>query len=353
MLLKPAIIPRERRNDFYQRKYDHFKDLTVWMIIITCIIEMTFFVSDCSMVNGFSKETVLPRFLILVPLGLYLFTFKHVSSYKIMAPFSYVMIHACMLSVIWAHTIIGDSSALRETFLVMHLVFVVAGISAPKNLHSVCHILMAAEIVFAICVNNMSKIDTIISLGGAGLVSVCVFEVIFENAYAEQYNISKKLEDISLHDQLTGAFNRTKLKMLCMEESNELDYKKAGFILIDINDFKKINENFGHDAGDAIIKELYEIIKFCTRGGDVCIRMGDEQFLIIVPEQGLARTKEIGERIRAKVEKKNELEYPFKVSIGVAIYLGGDYHVTINLADKALKFAEENDVNIVVAYEDM
>ena len=138
-----------------------------------------------------------------------------------------------------------------------------------------------------------------------------------------------------------------------MEESNELDYKKAGFILIDINDFRKINENFGHDAGDAIIKELYEIIKFCTRGGDVCIRMGDEQFLIIVPEQGLARTKEIGERIRSKVERKTELEYPFKVSIGVAIYLGGDYHVTINLADKALKFAEENEVNIVVAYEDM
>ena len=72
-----------------------------------------------------------------------------------------------------------------------------------------------------------------------------------------------------------------------------------------------------------------------------------------LPNQGLARTKEIGERIRGYVAKATDFPCTFKVSVGVAIYKGGDYHVTINLADKALRFAKENDVDMVVAYEDM
>ncbi|MBR4343868.1 MAG: GGDEF domain-containing protein [Lachnospiraceae bacterium] len=353
MLVKPVVIPKEKRSDFYQCKYDHFKNLTLWIVVIACLIEMVFFVSDCGSVNGLSTDTILSRFSIVVPLLIYIFVFKHVSSYKIMAPFSYVMIHACMLSVIWTSTYISNPTNLRESFLIMHIVFMVAGISAPKGLHCFFHLLMIGEIVLTLYLNNIGGIDTIISLDGAGLVGVCSFEFIFENAYAEQYNIQKKLEDLSLHDQLTGAFNRSKLSMLCMEETNELVFKNAGFILLDINEFKKINENFGHDVGDQIIQELYEIIKVCTRGDDVCIRMGGEQFLIIVPNQGLARTKEIGERIRSKVAKKTDFACTFKISVGVSVYKGGDYHVTINLADKALKFAKENDVNMVVAYEDM
>ena len=139
--------------------------------------------------------------------------------------------------------------------------------------------------------NNFNGIDTLISLDGASLIAICAFEFIFENAFAEMYNAQKKLEDVALHDQLTGAFNRSKLNMMCMDDTNELKLRNAGFILLDINEFKKINESFGHDVGDQIIKELFKIIKICTRDGDVCVRMGGEQFLIIVPNQGLARTR--------------------------------------------------------------
>ena len=353
MILKTVVIPKEKRSDFYQCKYDHFKNLTVWVILIACIIEMTFFISDCSAVLGISTETIKTRFLIVAPLILYLIVFRHVSSYKIMVPFAYVMIHACVLSVVWTSAYIGNTTNLRESFLMMHLLFMVVGICAPKGVHFFFHILMVGEIILAFQLNTFTNVDTIISLDGAGLVAVCAFQFIFENTYAEQYNTQKKLEDLSLHDQLTGAFNRKKLNMLCMEDTNELKFRDAGFILVDIDEFKKINENFGHDVGDQIIKELYEIIKVCTRGDDVCIRMGGEQFLIIVPNQGLARTKEIGERIRMKVAAKKDFACTFSVSAGVSIYKGGDYHVTINLADKALKFAKENEVNLVVAYEEM
>ena len=353
MILKPISIPKEKRNDFYQSKYDHFKYLILWVIVISCLIEMTFFVSDCSVSLGFSENTLLTRFLIIVPLGIYLFAFKHVSSYKIMVPFSYVMIHACMLSVIWTSYYISNVQNLRESFLVMQLMFLIVGIASPKKLHCFFHILLLADMLLAFMFNTFNGIDTLISLDGAALIAICAFEFIFENAFAEMYNTQKKLEDVALHDQLTGAFNRSKLNMLCLEDTNELTFRNAGFILLDIDDFKKINENFGHDTGDQIIKELYSIIKICTRGDDVCIRMGGEQFLIIVPNQGLARTKEIGERIRSHVAKKKDIACTFNVSVGVTIYKGGDYHVAISFADKALKFAKENEVNLVVAYEDM
>ncbi|MCR5204045.1 MAG: GGDEF domain-containing protein [Lachnospiraceae bacterium] len=353
MIYKPVSIPKEKRKDFYQSKYDHFKYLLLWVIIISCLIEMTFFVSDCSVVMGFSENTLLSRFLIIVPLGLYLFAFKHVSSYKIMVPFSYVMIHACMLSVIWTSYYISNVQNLRESFLVIQIMFLIVGIASPKKLHCIFHALMIAEIVLACMFNSFTGIDTLISLDGACLIAICAFEFIFESAFGEMYNAQMKLEDVALHDQLTGAFNRSKLKMLCMEDTSELVFRNAGFILLDIDEFKKINESFGHDTGDQIIKELYNIIKICTRGDDVCIRLGGEQFLIIVPNQGLARTKEIGERIRHHVENKKDLACTFRISVGATVYKGGDYHVSINFADKALKFAKENEVNLVVAYEDM
>ena len=353
MILKPVSIAKDKRNDFYQSKYDHFKFLVLWVIVISCVIEMTFFVSDCSAALGFSENTLLTRFLIIVPLGIYIFAFKHVSSYKIMVPFSYVMIHACMLSVVWTSYYISNVQNLREGFLVLQLMFLIVGIASPKTYHCIFHILLIGDMILASTFNNFNGIDTMISLDGASLIAVCAFEFIFENAYAEMYNTQKKLEDVALHDQLTGAFNRSKLNMMCMEDTSELTLRNAGFILLDINEFKKINESFGHDTGDQIIKELYKIIKVCTRGDDVCIRMGGEQFLIIVPNQGLARTKEIGERIRTHVANKKDAPCTFKISVGTTIYKGGDYHVAINLADKALKFAKENDVDLVVAYEDM
>lgn len=353
MILKPVVIPKENRNDFYQSKYDHFKNLTLWIIIVSCVLEMTFFVSDCSFCVGLSTDTIKTRFMIIIPLILYIIAFRHVSSYKVMVVLGYIMIHACMLSILWTSVYISNSVNIREGFLMMHLLFMVVGISSPKGMHCFFHALMITEFALAVNINDIKDLGTFMSLAGSGLVAVIAFQFIFENAYAEQYNTRKKLEDLSLHDQLTGAFNRSKLQMICMEETNELVYKNAGFIIADINEFKKINENFGHDVGDQIIKELYEIIKVCTRGDDVCIRMAGEQFLIIVPNQGLARTKEIGGRIRTKVKAKTDFACTFNVAVGVAIYNGGDYHVTINLADKALKFAKENDVDMVVAYEDM
>jgi len=353
MILKPVVIPKDKRGEFYQSKYDHFKNLILWVVSISCIVEMTYFVSDCSAAMGFSEKTFLPRFAVLPLLIIYLIAFRYVSSYKIMTVFSYIMVHACMLSVVWVGHYLRNVTNLRESFLLMTLMFLVIGIGSPRAMHLVFHSLMIGEMALAYFYAGLTGIDTFISLDGAALVAVCAFEYIFEFAYAEQFNIQKKLEDISLHDQLTGAYNRTKLQMLCMEDTNELNYRNAGFILLDINDFKKINENFGHDTGDKIIKELYKGITICTRLDDVCIRMGGEQFLIIVPNQGLARTKEIGERIRKYVANAKDFPCTFKASVGVAIYKGGDYHVTINLADKALHFAKENDVDMVVAYEDM
>lgn len=353
MILKPVTISKEKRNEFYQSKYDHFKYLVLWVIVISCVIEMTFFVSDCSAALGFSENTLLPRFLIIVPLVGYIIAFKYVSSYKIMVLFSYVMIHACMLSVVWASYYVSNIQNLREGFLVFQLMFLIVGIASPKVWHCFFHALLIGDIILASMFNNFNGIDTLISLDGASLIAICAFEFIFENAFAEMYNAQKKLEDVALHDQLTGAFNRSKLNMMCMDDTNELKLRNAGFILLDINEFKKINESFGHDVGDQIIKELFKIIKICTRDGDVCVRMGGEQFLIIVPNQGLARTKEIGERIRTHVANNKDASCEFKISVGTTIYKGGDYHVAINLADKALKFAKENEVDLVVAYEDM
>lgn len=125
-------------------------------------------------------------------------------------------------------------------------------------------------------------------------------------------------------------------------------------LFLDIDDFKKINDTFGHTTGDQVLRELAAILKAGLRDGDVLARYGGEEFAILLPNTPLSQAAEVAERLRAAVAQQaiNTASaglLPVTVSVGVAIACSrfSDPEQLVALADKALYEAKREGKNRV------
>lgn len=159
----------------------------------------------------------------------------------------------------------------------------------------------------------------------------------------------------SITDPLTGLYTRAYFEeylqvqtrvLVNLEDSSP--QKKMSFLMIDIDHFKKVNDNYGHQAGDYILKQVASIIKKAFRQTDILCRYGGEEFLIILPSTDLNGAYLAGEKLRKLIEEakmifNDELHIPTTISLGAAHYKIGQetYLQAINRADEALYRAKQ------------
>jgi diguanylate cyclase (GGDEF)-like protein len=163
--------------------------------------------------------------------------------------------------------------------------------------------------------------------------------------------VKDALEEMVNSDSLTGIYNRRFFtEFLHNEIIRSERYKKAfSLIMLDIDFFKNINDNYGHDVGDKILKELSGIIAQCIRKSDLFARVGGEEFAIVVPETDLEAAMQLAEKIRLKVEESIfTKDLKVTISLGLSPYLDKDDNNTIyKRADNALYKAKGNGRNRV------
>jgi diguanylate cyclase (GGDEF)-like protein len=172
----------------------------------------------------------------------------------------------------------------------------------------------------------------------------------------EKVYLYEEVELLSETDSLTGLFvHRYFQEKLENELKRALRYdQKLSFVMTDIDFFKKINDTYGHLAGDYILKDIARILKNMTSPADTVARYGGEEFVIIMPETEKDSAHAKAVRIRKEIEK-----YPFKfngtdikvtMSMGVASYPADaiSRRNLIEEADKALYKAKENGRNRVM-----
>ena len=154
-------------------------------------------------------------------------------------------------------------------------------------------------------------------------------------------------------DALTGLLNRTGLEKVQQAQSLVPDTPYTVAVL-DIDYFKRINDTHGHAAGDEVLRLLGEEIARAVRGGDIAVRYGGEEFLVIMPGTPLAGARTVVERIRAEFAARNELPMPVTLSAGLATGLAGrdDPEAIFQRADQALYQAKRRGRNRVQAAED-
>jgi diguanylate cyclase (GGDEF)-like protein len=162
--------------------------------------------------------------------------------------------------------------------------------------------------------------------------------------------LSATLRMQSIRDPLTGLFNRR-----YMEESMDREIRRAtrnqrelGAILLDIDHFKRYNDAFGHEAGDALLRELGAFLQTQIRGEDIACRYGGEEFTLILPEASLEITQRRAEQMRQgvkklKIQHKGELLGTITLSLGVAALRahGTTAAEILRAADAALYRAKE------------
>lgn len=162
-------------------------------------------------------------------------------------------------------------------------------------------------------------------------------------------------------DQHTGCYNKAYFnKSLDLEvRKSKVTGNPLSLIIFDLDHFKKLNDNFGHDAGDYVLKEMAGIVRQNgVREQDVFARYGGEEFVILLPKTNLKHSFEIAERLRKLVEdhmfKYDGQKLPVTASIGVADYRQGVSNGTdlFKRADSAVYKSKENGRNQVSFFKE-
>ena len=158
-------------------------------------------------------------------------------------------------------------------------------------------------------------------------------------------------------DPLTGLYNRREM-WTSMEGERERQLrlsKPFTIILSDIDDFKHVNDTFGHDSGDYVLITISQLMKDVVRGIDFTSRWGGEEFLIMLVETDLDDGQNVAERIRKKIEdtefKYNNVNIPITMTFGLSVYKGASDNIEacIKRADQALYKGKHQGKNMVVA----
>jgi len=158
---------------------------------------------------------------------------------------------------------------------------------------------------------------------------------------SERKELEERLSHMARHDPLTGILNRYALdEMLEREVARSKRYAHPiGFLMVDVNRFKEINDRFGHAMGDKVLQGVAEVLKHNVRDADMLVRYGGDEFLVILPETD-GDTEVVRERILAEVDKRNEtnplLEFPVTLAIGT-VHWSADSDQTV---DQALEEAD-------------
>lgn len=168
-------------------------------------------------------------------------------------------------------------------------------------------------------------------------------------------DMAEKMKNLAMTDPMTGIFNRRGLLDSTEKVLSNLARSKrnACLVVCDIDHFKSVNDTYGHDVGDEVIKVFADTIKDCVRQKDFVGRVGGEEFVILLAETSLSEARAIAERIRVSVAPKTfhfgNHQVGFTASFGISS--SGDYQykyeTLFKQADEALYKAKQGGRNQV------
>lgn len=161
----------------------------------------------------------------------------------------------------------------------------------------------------------------------------------------------KRVEELAIRDSLTQLYNRVHLDLILLQsiQNSSRFGHQLSVIMLDIDKFKNVNDTYGHQVGDSVLKETSDILKKLIRESDTLGRWGGEEFLVIAPETDIDGAMILAENIRLKMMNHNFSTIgTVTASFGVSCFQKDDTENTIvDRADKALYKAKENGRNQV------
>jgi len=272
---------------------------------------------------------------------------------------AHVFVHALFLILLF----FAYSGGVEGTGVVWIFIFPVVALSLYD-----LELGMVYSVVFTICLTGflfyprLGAFDYPRELGFRIFCSyliVTILAIVCEYYRRKSFNrmeeLSRQLDIMSKHDDLTGLMNRRGIYDRLEHEQARMTRKKMSFsvILGDIDGFKKINDEFGHDAGDQVLRELPKVFSAHIRAQDIVARWGGEEFLFLLPETDFKGAYILGEKIRKAVQETiiihSGRQIRITMSLGVEEISPGQSHESgIVSADRYLLKAKEEGRNRVL-----
>ncbi|MDP2940179.1 MAG: diguanylate cyclase [Candidatus Omnitrophota bacterium] len=180
----------------------------------------------------------------------------------------------------------------------------------------------------------------------------------------ENQQPQKRVEQLIFRDELTDAFNRRYLYQYLPQEiaRSKGANQSIWLFMIDIDDFKSINDKYGHLRGDEVLKTVAKVLKECVRAGDTVIRYAGDEFTIVLPAGDISTITNIAKRISSTVSKtsissiaKGQPDINVNLSLGIANFPddAGEALRLIDLADKALYVSKQKGRNRISFVSDI
>ena len=166
--------------------------------------------------------------------------------------------------------------------------------------------------------------------------------------------MNRKLEELSITDGLTGLFNHRHFWNIMNTELTRVNLYQGdlALLLIDIDDFKRVNDQFGHAVGDLLLQSLARVMKNTVRETDIVSRYGGEEFAILLPDTDKGGVKTVAEKLRTGVETlrfkvpETDITISVTISLGVSVFRGNRREF-FNAADRALYVSKSEGKNRV------
>ena len=207
---------------------------------------------------------------------------------------------------------------------------------------------------------NSTFIPLISATGEVTHLCLIIYDVT-DNAVhkVELEQANEELAILSKTDGLTGLFNRRHWEQCLQAEYKRWirSHNSSCLVMIDIDHFKRINDGYGHMAGDEVIRHLSTIIRQQVRETDISGRYGGEEFSILLADTGLESAQVFAQRLRQEIEeaelKYNDIDISYTISLGVAEVSPEmkTYEAWIESADNALYQSKENGRNQVTLFK--
>lgn len=263
-----------------------------------------------------------------------------------------------------------EAAQARTIFLLIAVVPALYGILALKTrdffVVAGCFVLAYAGLVFALWMTKPEILDVSLELVQIFAYFLVMAQIAMIGGFIsglrgklrkknqELKHAVARINELVNIDELTGVCNRRKLFAVLTEEANRFSRTHGPFsvCILDIDFFKQVNDTFGHQAGDQILKEVAQTVHKGLRQIDCFGRYGGEEFLMILPQTILEGAEIKAERVRADIAalRFNGIEPEFSVTISIGVAQcreGEDTEDTIARADQALYSAKQNGRNRV------
>lgn len=346
---------RESKNQFNEWYRPYKMTQIRYVSVLTAILYILYACID----NIIVPPSVLPisTFFHLYILPISLFTISGLTFFKNLHKLTIFLLLIAPIGAALANTFIllnlkDFTFYLGEIYLIIIWTFTVSGLRLS---HATISAIITSIIAIAVSYYMLPmsyelfiiNFFWIFSAFSFGLLTAFILEKSNETIFLN----TKRLEELATTDKLTGLYNRFKIEDSIAKEIDRVQRYKRVFsvILLDIDNFKSINDNYGHITGDTVLKEFSNILRKQIRSVDVVGRWGGEEFLILLAETRKDKAKELAEHLRDKIDN-----YEFIVvknitaSFGVAEYNDNDtIEKLINKSDKALYKAKNSGKNRV------